>query len=92
MGTGVAVPGSFSAGDGVYRSRDAGRTWTHLGASVFAGIRSPSEGDAGSHITGLAVQPGNSRVVLAAVLNDKFATQPSTPNSGIYRSADGGET
>ena len=65
-----------SHGDGVYRSTDAGRTWTHLGLAptrVISRIR---------------VHPEDPDLVYVAAQGSPFA--PS-PERGIYRSADGGE-
>jgi photosystem II stability/assembly factor-like uncharacterized protein len=60
-------------GQGLLKSTDAGATWTV--------IRTPfTTGDTAPDFTSIAVQPGNSNVVLAA------------NTSGLYRSADGGQT
>ncbi len=65
-----------SHGDGVYRSTDAGRTWTHMGLAptrVISRIR---------------VHPEDPDLVYVAAQGSPFA--PSRER-GIYRSADGGE-
>ena len=72
MGTGEGLAGAGAvAGDGIFKSNDRGRTWTHLVAT------------SGNHgfrfINRLAVDPDNPDVVIAAT------------NTGIFRSADGGE-
>jgi photosystem II stability/assembly factor-like uncharacterized protein len=60
-------------GQGLLKSTDAGATWTL--------IRTPfTSGDTAPDFTQIAVQPGNSNVVLAGNL------------AGLYRSADGGNT
>lgn len=60
-------------GQGLLKSTDAGSTWTL--------IRTPfTTGDTAPDFTAIAVQQGNSNVVLAANL------------AGLYRSADGGQT
>ena len=73
-------------GVGILKSTDGGATWTQLGASVFAGAKSPDIG--GAKIGAIAVQPGNSNVVLASV--DFF--DRNDPNGGVYQSLDGGVT
>ncbi len=63
-------------GNGVYRSDDAGTTWTHLGL------------EDSWHIGEITVHPDNPDIVFVAVLG-KFWT-PSE-SKGIYRSIDGGK-
>ena len=76
-GEGLHRP-DLSTGDGVYKSTDAGRTWTHLGLK-----------DA-QQIPNLAVDPqqSRSRLFVAAL------GHPYGPNEerGIFRSTDGGRT
>jgi photosystem II stability/assembly factor-like uncharacterized protein len=64
-------------GDGIYKSTDAGKTWTHLG------LRD------GQQIPGLAVDPTNPDRVFAAVLGQPFGPNAER---GVYRSLDGGTT
>ena len=66
-----------SHGDGVYRSTDAGRTWTHMGLAPTRAI------------SRIRVHPENPDLVYVAAQGSPFAP---TPERGIYRSADGGET
>ena len=75
-GEGLARP-DLAVGDGIYKSSDAGKTWTHLAA-----LRD-SQG-----IPALAVDPHDANRVFAAVLG-----HPYGPNEerGIYLSIDGGE-
>ncbi|MGB7284945.1 MAG: hypothetical protein WBE13_21975 [Candidatus Acidiferrum sp.] len=75
-GEGLARP-DLAVGDGIYKSTDAGKTWTHLAA-----LRD-SQG-----IPALAVDPHDANRVFAAVLG-----HPYGPNEerGIYLSTDGGE-
>jgi hypothetical protein len=73
-------------GVGILKSTDGGATWTQLGASIFAGAQSSTLG--GATIGAIAVQPGNSNVVLAAV--DFF--DGNDPLGGVYQSLDGGTT
>lgn len=74
-GEGVQRP-DLSVGDGIYKSVDAGKTWTHLGLSD------------GQQIGGLAVDPANENRVFAAVLGHPYG--PNTER-GVYRSTDGGK-
>jgi photosystem II stability/assembly factor-like uncharacterized protein len=75
-GEGLLRP-DLSVGNGIYRSRDAGRTWSHLGLT------------AGQQIADLAVDPHNPSRLFAAVMGHPYG--PSTER-GIYRSLDAGVT
>jgi len=75
-GEGLHRP-DLSVGDGIYKSMDAGKTWTHLGL-----------GDS-QQIPALAVDPRDPNRVFAAVLGHPYG--PSDER-GIYRSTDGGQT
>ena len=74
-GEGLARP-DLSAGNGIYKSTDAGKTWTHLG------LRN------GEQIPGLAIDPRDPNHLLAAVLGHPYG--PSKER-GIYLSTDGGQ-
>ena len=77
-GTGSACPrGNVSPGVGMYRSTDAGQSWTHIGLR-----------DAGQ-IGRIRVHPTNDALVYAAVLGNLFG--PSD-DRGVFRSTDGGTT
>ncbi|HKV63046.1 MAG TPA: IPT/TIG domain-containing protein [Candidatus Acidoferrum sp.] len=73
-------------GAGILKSTNGGTTWTQLGASIFAGAKSSGVG--GGQIGGIAVQPGNSSIVLASV----FFFDGNDANGGVWRSTDGGTT
>jgi photosystem II stability/assembly factor-like uncharacterized protein len=76
VGTGSAcVRGNVSAGDGVYKSTDAGATWRHVGLA-----------DAGQ-IARIHVHPSDPDVVYAAVLGHIFGPNKTR---GVFRSRDGG--
>ncbi len=75
-GEGLHWP-DLSVGNGIYKSTDAGKTWTHLG------LRD------GQQIPALAVDPRDPNRVFAAVLGHPYG--PSEER-GIYRSTDGGQT
>jgi photosystem II stability/assembly factor-like uncharacterized protein len=66
---------NISAGDGVYRSDDAGRSWRHAGL-----------GDSGQ-IGKVRVHPKDPDLVYAAVLGHAFGPNPER---GVFRSRDGG--
>ena len=74
-GEGLHRP-DLSVGDGIYKSTDAGKTWTHLG------LRD------GEQIPALAVDPRDPNKIFAAVLGHPYG--PSEER-GIYRSTDGGQ-
>ena len=73
-GEGLQRP-DLSVGDGIYKSTDAGRTWTHLG------LRD------GQQIPQIIVDPRNPDRVFAAVLGHPYGPNAER---GIYRSTDGG--
>ncbi len=68
---------SVGFGNGVYKSTDAGRTWTHLGLSDT------------QHIGKIAVDPKNPDVVFVAAIGHLYA---ANEGRGLYRSRDGGRT
>ena len=77
-GTGSACPrGNISPGVGVYRSLDAGATWS------FAGL--PETGQIGR----IAVHPKNPDLVYLAALGHIFGPNEER---GVFRSKDGGRT
>jgi photosystem II stability/assembly factor-like uncharacterized protein len=75
-GEGLHRP-DLSVGDGIYRSSDAGRTWSHLG------LRD------GQQIADLAIDPRDPDRVFVAVLGHPYGPNPER---GIYRSQDGGKS
>jgi hypothetical protein len=75
-GEGLQRP-DLSIGDGVYKSTDAGRTWTHLG------LRD------GQQIPQLIVDPRNPDRLFVAVLGHPYGPNEER---GIFRSTDGGKT
>ena len=74
-GEGLHRP-DLSVGDGIYKSVDAGKTWTHLG------LRD------GQQIPQLAVDPRDPNKVLAAVAGHPYGPNKER---GVYRSTDGGQ-
>ena len=136
VGTGENVSGRHVGwGDGVYRSRDGGRSWRRMGLErsehigkilvdprdsdvVFVAAEGPlwsSGGDRGLYkttdggdswnrviesdddtgITDLEFDPSNPDVMYAAAYQRRrhiWSLLAGGPNSGIYKSTDGGET
>src|SRR5919112_706059 len=77
VGTGEAnIRGNVAAGNGIYKSTDAGKTWTHVWKQ---------EGQIGE----MVVHPKDPDVAFAAVLGHAFGPNPER---GVYRTTDGGKT
>ena len=74
-GEGLHRP-DLSVGDGIYKSTDAGKSWTHLG------LRD------GQQIPQLAVDPRDPNKVFAAVAGHPYGPNKER---GVYRSTDGGQ-
>lgn len=75
-GEGIQRP-DLSVGNGIYKSTDAGKTWTHLGLAE------------GQQMGGLAVDSHDPNRVFVAVLGHPYGPNPER---GVYRSTDGGKT
>jgi photosystem II stability/assembly factor-like uncharacterized protein len=75
-GEGLARP-DLSVGDGIYKSTDAGRTWTHLG------LRD------GQQIPYILVDPRDANRLFVAVLGHPYGPNEER---GVYRSTDGGRS
>jgi len=75
-GEGLQRP-DLSVGNGVYKSTDAGKTWTHVGL------------DDAFQIAELAIDPRNPDHVLVAVVGHPYG--PSEQR-GIFRTTDGGQS
>jgi len=75
-GAGIIRP-DLSVGDGVYKSTDAGKTWTHLG------LRDTQM------IANIAVDPHDPNRVFVAALGHPYGPNEQR---GIFRSTDGGKT
>jgi len=68
--------GEETAGNGIYKSTDAGKTWSHIGL------------DDTRYITGIVIDPKDPNVVVVSV-RDYFAPGPAR---GIFKTTDGGKT
>lgn len=79
VGTGEAcVRGVMTShGDGIYKSTDAGKTWNHIGLENTM------------HISSIRIDPGNPDIVYVAAQGSAYAP---TPDRGVYKSTNGGET
>lgn len=75
-GEGLHRP-DLSVGNGIYKSADGGKTWTHLG------LRD------GQQISMMAIDPQNPNRLFVAVAGHPYGPNPER---GIYRSLDGGAT
>ncbi len=64
-------------GDGMYKSVDGGKTWTHIGLEDTR------------HIASILVDPRNPNIVLVAAIGHAFGPNAER---GIFRTTDGGET
>jgi hypothetical protein len=68
---------SVGYGNGMYKSSDAGRSWTHIGL------------DDTQHIGKVAVDPRNPNIVFVAAIGHLYDAHP---DRGVFRSQDGGRT
>jgi photosystem II stability/assembly factor-like uncharacterized protein len=69
--------GNIIQGDGVYRTSDGGRTWTHLGLERTLAIAR------------IRIHPANPDVVFVAALGNPYA---ASPDRGVFKSSDGGKS
>ena len=77
VGSGEAnIRGNVEAGNGIYKSLDGGKTWSHVWKQ---------EGQIGT----MAVDPGNPDIAFAAVLGHAFGPNRER---GVYRTRDGGKS
>src|SRR5919198_5392725 len=71
------IRGNVSHGDGVYKSTDGGKTWSHLGLEDTR------------HIARIRIHPKNPDLVYVAALGHVYGPNMQR---GVFRSADGGTT
>jgi photosystem II stability/assembly factor-like uncharacterized protein len=78
VGTGEGNPrNSVSIGNGVYRSLDGGRTWSHLGLEKT------------EHIHRIVLHPTDPNVAWVAALGQVWG---ENPERGVYKTTDGGKS
>src|SRR5210317_74765 len=73
----VTIRGNVSSGYGVFKSVDAGKTWS------FSGLPNSR------HIPRIVIDPSNNDIVYAAVMGNLYKP---TEDRGVYKSIDGGAT
>lgn len=71
------VRGNVSYGYGLWKSEDAGKTWTSCGLTTSR------------HITRVRVHPSDPNIVYVSVLGDLFK---DSQDRGVYKSTDGGKS
>ncbi|MBX6331178.1 MAG: glycosyl hydrolase [Gemmatimonadaceae bacterium] len=78
VGTGeYDIRGNVSHGDGVYKSTDGGKTWTHVGLNNTR------------QISRIRIDPTNPDIVYVGALGHVWAPNPER---GVYKTTDGGKT
>jgi len=75
----TCIRGNIMAGDGIYKSTDAGKTWTQVGF----------DGGGKQNISKIRVHPTNPDIVWAAVFG--FHGAPNDER-GVFKTTDGGKT
>jgi photosystem II stability/assembly factor-like uncharacterized protein len=73
----IGLSTNISLGMGIYKSTDAGKTWTQMGLEKTG------------RIARLAVDPANANVAYACALGHAYGPQPER---GVFRTIDGGKT
>ncbi|MHB1312946.1 MAG: VPS10 domain-containing protein, partial [Gemmatimonadaceae bacterium] len=71
------IRGNIMAGDGVYKSVDGGKTWTHLGF------------EKSENISKIRIHPTNPDIIFVAAFGKHSAPNAER---GVYKSADGGKS
>src|SRR5436190_4887757 len=78
VGTGEAcLRGNLSSGDGMYKSTDAGATWTHIGLADS------------SQIGRIRISPTNPEIVYVAAIGHPYGPNAER---GVFRTGDGGRS
>ena len=71
------IRGNIMAGDGVYKSTDAGKTWTHIGF------------EKSENISKIRIHPTNPDIIFVAAFGKHSAPNPER---GVFKSTDGGKS
>src|SRR2546429_413032 len=77
LGIALTDPAAIAPGDGVYKTTDGGKTWTHIGLVET------------QNVSKIRVHPSNPDIVFVAAFGHHAA--PNNER-GIFRSKDGGKT
>ena len=78
VGTGEScIRSHISVGEGIFKSPDAGKTWTRMGLEKTGRIGK------------IVIDPQNPNIVLACALGHAYGPQQ---DRGVFRTADGGKT
>jgi photosystem II stability/assembly factor-like uncharacterized protein len=77
LGTGSGLNPTYYWGEGVFKSTDAGRTWSHVGLAETR------------HIGRIVVHPTNPDIVFVAAGGRMWG---SNPERGVFKTTDGGRT
>ncbi|MGH7460799.1 MAG: WD40/YVTN/BNR-like repeat-containing protein, partial [Longimicrobiales bacterium] len=73
----TCIRGNIMAGDGVYKSTDAGKTWTNIGFATS------------ENISKIRIHPTNPEIVFVAAFGKHSAPNPER---GVFKTTDGGRT
>ncbi|MEA3247178.1 MAG: glycosyl hydrolase [Gemmatimonadota bacterium] len=73
----TCIRGNIMSGDGVYKSTDGGKTWTHIGF------------ESSENISKIRINPLNPDIVYVAAFGKMSAPNA---DRGVYRTTDGGKT
>jgi photosystem II stability/assembly factor-like uncharacterized protein len=73
----TCIRGNIMSGDGVYKSTDAGKTWTHVGF------------ESSENISKIRIHPTNPEIVFVAAFGKMGAPNA---DRGVYKTTDGGKT
>ncbi len=78
VGTGEGNPrNSINLGEGIFKSRDAGKTWQRMGLEKTRGIHR------------VIIDPTNPDIVYAGAIGNPYAEHPER---GVFKTKDGGKT
>jgi len=78
VGTGEGnVRNSVSVGNGVYKTLDGGKTWSHLGL------------DKTERISRIVLDPANARIAYVAAMGQEWG---ANPERGVFKTEDGGKS